>query len=77
MVLHVDAIFTQGAFRPLNPLTLPEGTRVELRIEICIHTDSPWSVAKMCTPRLARRAAITDFVMSVREHCEPEGDAVR
>src|SRR5436853_30425 len=30
MVRHVDAIFSQGAFRPLEPLMLPEGTRVHL-----------------------------------------------
>jgi len=33
MVRHVDAIFSQGAFRPLEPLVLPEGTRVHLSAE--------------------------------------------
>jgi predicted DNA-binding antitoxin AbrB/MazE fold protein len=33
MVRHVDAIFSQGAFRPLEPLPLPEETRVHLSVE--------------------------------------------
>ena len=34
MVRQVDAIFTRGALRPLEPLALPEGTRVHLNIEV-------------------------------------------
>jgi len=33
MVRQVDAIFSGGAFRPLQPLVLPEGTRVRLSVE--------------------------------------------
>jgi predicted DNA-binding antitoxin AbrB/MazE fold protein len=76
MVRHVEAIFSGGAFRPLEPLALPEGTRVHLRVE----DDAPASaasaapgsrVAKIHSPRLARREDAADFVMEVREN----GDA--
>ena len=33
MSYDVDAIYDQGLFRPLEPLTLPEGAHVHLRIE--------------------------------------------
>ncbi len=29
----VDAIYDQGMFRPLQPLTLPDGARVRLHVE--------------------------------------------
>jgi predicted DNA-binding antitoxin AbrB/MazE fold protein len=33
-VIHnIDAIYDQGVFRPVQPLALPEGTRVHLRVE--------------------------------------------
>jgi predicted DNA-binding antitoxin AbrB/MazE fold protein len=33
MMHDVEAIYDQGIFRPLQPLTLPDGTRVRLRVE--------------------------------------------
>ena len=33
MTHDIDAIYDQGVFRPLEPLVLPEGTRVHLRVE--------------------------------------------
>jgi predicted DNA-binding antitoxin AbrB/MazE fold protein len=33
MTHNIDAIFDQGVFRPIEPLNLPAGTRVHLRIE--------------------------------------------
>ncbi len=30
---HVEAIYDHGVFRPIEPLTLPEGARVRLRVE--------------------------------------------
>ena len=69
MVRHVDAIFSQGAFRPIEPLALPEGARVHLRVE---EETSPASrVAKIHSPRLAHSEDAADFVMDVREN----GDA--
>jgi hypothetical protein len=33
MVHNIDAIFDNGVLRPIEPLLLPEGTRVHLRVE--------------------------------------------
>ena len=67
MVRHVDAIFSQGAFRPLEPLTLPEGTRVHLSVEDETNAASARKIAKIHTPRLAHPEDAGDFVMEVRE----------
>jgi predicted DNA-binding antitoxin AbrB/MazE fold protein len=67
MVRHVDAIFSQGAFRPLEPLTLPEGTRVHLSVEEEANAGAVRRVAKIHTPKLAHREDAADFVMDVRE----------
>jgi predicted DNA-binding antitoxin AbrB/MazE fold protein len=67
MVSHVDAIFSQGAFRPLEPLALPEGTRVHLSVEEQTSTSSVPPAAKIHTPKLANPADASDFVMEVRE----------
>jgi predicted DNA-binding antitoxin AbrB/MazE fold protein len=32
MTMTISAIYTQGVLRPVNPLDLPEGTQVELRV---------------------------------------------
>jgi predicted DNA-binding antitoxin AbrB/MazE fold protein len=33
MIHNVDAIYDHGVFKPIEPLALPEGTRVHLRVE--------------------------------------------
>ena len=66
MVRHVDAIFTQGALRPLEPLSLPEGTRVHLSVEECTSRGTSPRVATIHTPRLAHREDAADFAMEVR-----------
>jgi predicted DNA-binding antitoxin AbrB/MazE fold protein len=33
MIHNIDAIYDQGVFRPIEPLELPEGMRVHLRVE--------------------------------------------
>lgn len=33
MIHDIDAIYDEGVFRPLEPLVLPGGTRVHLRVE--------------------------------------------
>jgi predicted DNA-binding antitoxin AbrB/MazE fold protein len=33
MIHNIDAIYDHGVFRPIEPLALPEGARVRLRIE--------------------------------------------
>lgn len=67
MVRHVDAIFSQGAFRPLEPLALPEGTRVHLSVEEKPDANPAPPVAKIHTPKLANPKDRVDFVMEVRE----------
>jgi len=67
MVRHIDAIFSQGSFRPLEPLALPEGTRVHLSIEEQTPAGSPSPIAKIHTPKLANPDDAADFVMEVRE----------
>jgi predicted DNA-binding antitoxin AbrB/MazE fold protein len=65
MLRQIDAIFSQGAFRPLEPVAIPEGTRVHLNVE---EEPSPWPpAAKIHTPRLAHREDAADFTMEVRE----------
>ena len=67
MVRQVDAIFSQGAFRPLEPLALPEGTRVHLSVEEEASAGIVPSAAKIHTPKLAHPEDAADFVMEVRE----------
>lgn len=67
MVRHVDAIFSRGAFRPLEPLTLPEGTRVHLSV---IEEETGAALAprapKIHSPKLAHAEDAADFVMEVQ-----------
>ena len=67
MVSHVDAIFSQGAFRPLEPLALPEGTRVHLSVEEETDAILVRCAAKIHTPRLAHPEDAAEFVLEVRE----------
>jgi predicted DNA-binding antitoxin AbrB/MazE fold protein len=76
MVLHVDAIFSHGAFRPLQPLTIPEGTRVHLSVEeegveegTALGSVNP--AAKIRTPRLAHSKDAVAFVLEVRGNDDP------
>jgi predicted DNA-binding antitoxin AbrB/MazE fold protein len=67
MVRHIDAIFSQGAFRPIEPLALPEGTRVQLSVDDEIGAGSVPRTVKIHSPRLAHPEDAADFVMEVRE----------
>jgi predicted DNA-binding antitoxin AbrB/MazE fold protein len=33
MIHNIDAVFDNGVFRPIEPLALPNGARVHLRVE--------------------------------------------
>jgi predicted DNA-binding antitoxin AbrB/MazE fold protein len=66
MVRHVDAIFSHGAFRPLQPLIMPEGTRVHLSVEEETALSPVNPAAKIRTPRLAHSKDAVDFVLEVR-----------
>jgi predicted DNA-binding antitoxin AbrB/MazE fold protein len=67
MVRQVDAIFSHGAFQPVEPLSLPEGTRVRLSVEEAPAASHPPATARIRTPKLARKEEAADFVMEVRE----------
>ena len=68
MVRQIDAIFSHGAFRPLEPLALPEGTRVHLHVEVEAGAGAAVGPsAKIHTPHLAHAEDATDFAMEVRE----------
>lgn len=67
-MVRIDAIFTQGTLRPIEPLALPEGTRVHLSVETYTSAGAALPpAAKLRTPRLARAEDRQDFVMEVRE----------
>ena len=64
----VDAIYDHGVFRPLEPLVLPEGTEVHLRIEEKkLSRGESNNVGRICSPRLADPQQAADFVMEIRE----------
>ncbi len=67
MVRRIDAIFSQGTFRPLEPLSLPEGTRIQLSFDEQNASASVRSSPKIHTPKLAHPGDAKDFVMEVRE----------
>ncbi len=67
MVRHIDAIFSKGTFRPVEPLALPEGTRVHLSVEEQTAAAPVPPAAKIHTPRLAKRKDAADFMLDVRE----------
>lgn len=68
MVRQIDAIFSQGAFRPIQPLALPEGTRVHLRVEEETNTGSLSIAPKLYSPKLAHPKDAADFEMEVQEN---------
>jgi len=65
MAHHVDAVFSQGMFRPLEPLALPEGTRVHLSFEEKTNASPVPPAAKFHSPKLAHPEDAADFVMEV------------
>jgi predicted DNA-binding antitoxin AbrB/MazE fold protein len=67
MVRRVDAIFSQGAFRPIEPVALPEGTRVRLSVEEETAASPVRRVAKIHTPKLVHPEDAADFTLEVRE----------
>lgn len=66
MTHDVDAIYHQGVFQPVEPLALPEGIRVHLRIESSIEAMTRSGIrAKILSPRLAHPEQVADFEMEV------------
>ena len=68
MTHDVDAIYDHGVFRPLEPLVLPDGERVHLRIEEEKRDGAASSLtARVYSPRLAHPEQAADFEMEVHE----------
>ena len=72
MVRHIDAIFSHGVFRPVEPLALPEGTRVQLSVEEHSHAAPLPPAAKTHAAKLARAQDAGDFALEVRESGDAE-----
>ena len=68
MVRNIEAIFSQGAFRPLEPIAIAEGTRVQLSVvdEEKLTTGSS-RPAKIRSPKLAHPELAVHFVMELPE----------
>jgi predicted DNA-binding antitoxin AbrB/MazE fold protein len=60
---NVDAIFDHGVFRPLQPVSFPEGTKVHLSFSQAAESDVDTS--RLMSPRLANTAQTTDFALEV------------
>jgi predicted DNA-binding antitoxin AbrB/MazE fold protein len=67
MLHHGDAIFSHGAFHPLELLEIPEGARVRLTVEQDTSSDPSQGVVKVLSPKFALPGYAHDFVMEVRE----------
>jgi predicted DNA-binding antitoxin AbrB/MazE fold protein len=64
MIHNIDAIFDNGILRPIEPLALPEGTRVHLRVEKAVEGNQPSLESKEGElPTLLER--MKDFVGTV------------
>jgi len=72
MNFPVEAIYDQGVFRPLQPLVLPQGTRVRVRLEKAEDVRvAPEAMARVFSPRLAHPEQVADFAMEVA-HCSSD-----
>jgi predicted DNA-binding antitoxin AbrB/MazE fold protein len=59
MTYEIDAIYNNGAFVPVVPLSIPDGVRVHLRID---ETTSPSETAKVIS-----RAELDEFLRLAAE----------
>jgi len=57
--IEIKAVFRRGAFVPLEPVDLPEGTRVLLRIE-SIEDDAQDNAAKREGPQPASESDVNE-----------------
>ena len=64
MTYEIDAIYNNGAFVPVEPLAIPEGVRVHLRVD-----ERPVSVALPDDGERPKqsRAAMDDFLRTMAE----------
>lgn len=62
---NVDAIFDHGVFRPLQPVSFPEGTRVHLSVSQAPESES--KSHRLMSPRLANPDQAADFALEIVE----------
>jgi predicted DNA-binding antitoxin AbrB/MazE fold protein len=62
---NLDAIFDHGVFRPLQPVSFPEGTRVHLSVSES--AESQVNTSRLMSPRLANPDQAADFALEVVE----------
>jgi predicted DNA-binding antitoxin AbrB/MazE fold protein len=68
MTYNIDAIYDHGVFCPLQPLAMPDGTRVHLHFEEQRHdVKAPTTTALIVSPRLAHPEQTAEFEMEVHE----------
>jgi predicted DNA-binding antitoxin AbrB/MazE fold protein len=68
MSQDIEAIYTHGVFRPLDPLVLSDGARVQLHVvELNPAEVARFSPARVLSPRLVHPEQAIDFEMEVRE----------
>jgi len=60
MTYNIDAVFDGGVFRPLEPIAIPNGSRVHLRVEEGAAEDTAEAKAR-------RRAALDEFLRLAAE----------
>jgi predicted DNA-binding antitoxin AbrB/MazE fold protein len=65
MSYNVDAIFDHGVFRPLQPVSFPEGARVHLSVSQV--AESEGKTNRLISPRLANPEQAADFALEVVE----------
>jgi predicted DNA-binding antitoxin AbrB/MazE fold protein len=65
MSYNVDAIFDHGVFRPLQPVSCPEGARVHLSVSQVAESEGKSS--RVLSPRLANPDQAVDFALEVLE----------
>jgi predicted DNA-binding antitoxin AbrB/MazE fold protein len=64
MTYDIDAIYDNGVFRPLEPLAIPDGQRVHLRVDEQSASVTPPDVRER--PKLSREE-MADFLRTMAE----------
>ena len=79
--IRVEAIYENGVFRPLQPVTLPEGSRVEVVYEVEAPPHDPKRLARALEEIAAMPSEGPDDGFSGADHDEvlypKTGDAIR
>jgi predicted DNA-binding antitoxin AbrB/MazE fold protein len=73
MSQQIDAIYDNGLFRPLEPLALPDQSRVKLTVE----AESPSDPADKLAQQKAALAALWQEIDKLPKHENKDGWSVR